>query len=152
MLIDSCVRSDQDIWCGRKGWVANRLPDATGRGCRRICMFRNDTINQLLAFSMYSAFRDGGREEPPAVAHILSATRIVNPDPSGLTKRLRQLIRDDLLAPVFNYNIYHTYLPRFVKVRYRNEDFYYGIEKRLREIIKYARRCAKEFGPERVYL
>lgn len=111
---------DLDIFCGRQAWVDNR---GDKRSCRRTCRFRNATIEHLKSL---------GDEQPK------------------LSELVKREIADDPLYPVLQFNIYSPWYFQNPRIRFEVENFYFGFDKRVGEILNYVRTCEARYGTEKV--
>ena len=69
-----------------------------------------------------------------------------------MSERVKRSLKSDPLYPVFHYNVYIPERARYPKVSYRVQDFFDGLDIRIRELHKYVDLCIETFGEEKVLI
>ncbi len=120
------IDRDLDILCGRREWVESSKGGNSSAPCERSCVFRNSTIEMLKSLGHHGFHRLG--------------------------TYTRSLIQTDPLSPIFNFGLFIPGRTAFPKVRYRPEDFYDGLNIRVRHILNHVSNCVSQYGISSVLL
>eukprot|EP01095_Lingulamoeba_sp_RSL-Kostka_P003476 TRINITY_DN1444_c0_g1_i1.p1 TRINITY_DN1444_c0_g1~~TRINITY_DN1444_c0_g1_i1.p1 ORF type:complete len:263 (+),score=57.40 TRINITY_DN1444_c0_g1_i1:260-1048(+) len=115
---------DLDILCGHKDWV--EITKSPGIKCRRICKFRKEFVEKIKGLGHNGTHR--------------------------LSTSLQIESKIDPLYPIFQYNIYLTGKSKLEKVSFLRDNFYHGLNKRVRLILGHIDGCIKQYKEERVII
>ena len=131
-------QADTEILCGTNAWngddPTNTPHNIKRPNCTRICRFRDSTIDILTHYS---------REMPPE---------------ASLGSQLRREMAKDAIPAAFESGLYNIQRNSGlfwwwnVAARFQADDFYRGIDHRVRVLLAHVDDCIERYGREEVLL